>query len=104
MNGFTDEQIKKLFADVTNWLHDHILKCEHQVINTFINEDLDTTGKIIPVVYLAKSIEKLAEADIAVFTPGWEKARGCRIEHQIAEEYGISIFEIKQKLSLTSFD
>jgi len=29
----------------------------------------------------------LAEADICMFAPGWEKARGCRIERIIAAEY-----------------
>jgi len=29
----------------------------------------------------------LAEADICMFAPGWEKARGCRIERMIAAEY-----------------
>ena len=38
--------------------------------------------------YLAKSIEFIANVDGVVFMPGWENARGCRIEHQVAEEYG----------------
>ena len=40
-----------------------------------------------PIKYLAKSIEVLADADIILFCKGWERARGCRIEHRIAEEY-----------------
>ena len=40
---------------------------------------------------LAKSIEALSQADAAVFAPGWEKYRGCRIEHQCCVDYGVPI-------------
>lgn len=43
---------------------------------------------------LGKSLEMLSEADLVVFAPGWEKMRGCRIEHIAAEEYGVKILEI----------
>lgn len=45
------------------------------------------------IEFLAKSIALLATADIAYFAEGWENARGCRIEHKCAEEYGINIVE-----------
>ena len=37
----------------------------------------------------------MSEADAVVFMPGWENARGCRIEHEIALEYGKYIREVK---------
>ena len=40
---------------------------------------------------LSKSISLMGEADLVVFTPGWETARRCRIEHQVARDYGIQI-------------
>lgn len=43
------------------------------------------------ISYLAMAIDVLARADIIIMAPGWEDARGCRIEHQVAEEYGIKI-------------
>lgn len=42
-----------------------------------------------PLWFLGKSLELLSTADIAYFAPGWENARGCRIEKMCAEEYGI---------------
>lgn len=42
--------------------------------------------------FLSKSIEYLAQADIIFFMKGWEKARGCKIEHEIAVEYDKEIF------------
>ena len=47
-----------------------------------------------PLWYLSKAIELLSSADVACFTPGWEDARGCCIEHQCAESYGIKIIEL----------
>ena len=47
-----------------------------------------------PLDYLARSIEFLAKADVAIFAPGWQDSRGCRIEHQCALEYGIIVMEV----------
>lgn len=45
----------------------------------------------IPVYYLSQSIEYLSKADAVYFLQGWQSARGCKIEHEIAKEYGIKI-------------
>lgn len=44
--------------------------------------------------FLSKSIEVLSKADIVAFGAGWENARGCRIEHQCCEDYGIKTIEL----------
>lgn len=61
------------------------------VLDTFF-DGFGPTAK--PLDYLAKSIEFLAKADVAVFAPGWQDARGCRIEHQCAVDYGVPIMEV----------
>lgn len=38
--------------------------------------------------YLSKSIDAMSRVDGLVFMPGWQDARGCRIEFQVALEYG----------------
>ena len=42
---------------------------------------------------LGRSLELLATADVAYFASGWKNARGCKIEHICAEQYGINIVE-----------
>lgn len=42
-----------------------------------------------PLEYLGESIKYLSQADVAVFCPGWEDARGCRVERLCCEEYGV---------------
>ena len=46
-----------------------------------------------PLWFLGKSLELLSTADLAVFAEGWDEARGCRIEHTCAVEYGIETLE-----------
>lgn len=46
-----------------------------------------------PLWYLGESLKLLANADIAYFAPGWKEARGCKIEHTCAVEYGIPVIE-----------
>ena len=58
----------------------------YTVINTIFAEespkDCDTA-----LYYLSKSIEAIGKVDGIVFMPGWENARGCKIEYQVAKEY-----------------
>lgn len=57
----------------------------------------DTPGPDIlneGVWYLGQSIQALAEADLAIFHPGWREARGCIIEHMICAMYNIPYFDI----------
>lgn len=80
MRGKTNEQIIEERTEIVKMLEDE----GHKVINTLF--DL-SEGKT-PVHYLAKSIEAIADVDAVVFMPGWQQARGCRIEYQVATEYG----------------
>ena len=44
-----------------------------------------------PLWFLGKSLELLSTADVILFAPGWENARGCIMEHEAAVRYGIPI-------------
>ena len=63
-----------------------------EVIDSYF-EDYNPENGCVPLKYLSKSLELLADADIAYFAKGWEEARGCRIENQCAIEYGIDVIE-----------
>lgn len=43
----------------------------------------------IPLYYLAKSLEAMSKCNAIYFCKGWENARGCKIEHEAAVEYGL---------------
>lgn len=61
-----------------------------EVINSYFSDYKPESG-CKPLKYLAKALEMLADADIAYFCAGWDTARGCKIEHQCAIEYGIEV-------------
>ena len=82
MNGKTDEEIKEARSNAINTVCRAYPSVE--VLDTFF-EDYDGNA----VQFLGKSIMKLGEADLAVFLPGWDKARGCRNEQRIAVDYEI---------------
>ena len=82
MKGKTIEQIRKEREEVIKTLE----KQGHEIIDSVANDFPE--GKSTPVHYLAKSIEFIGDAEGVVFMPGWEDARGCKIEYQIAKEYG----------------
>ena len=54
----------------------------------------DKKVKSESLYYLAKSLELLSTADMAVFAHDWLAARGCRIEETAARQYGIDVHYI----------
>ncbi len=81
MRNKTDEQILAELRAAVREQYEHA-----EELDTFF--DNPEWGALM---CLAKSIEALSQADAAVFAPGWEKYRGCRIEHQCCVDYGVPI-------------
>ena len=94
MAGKTDEEIvatrEKAIAALTDK--------GYEIVNTLFddewyrNEKADERGVIQrPLYFLAKSLEKMSLCNAGYFCKGWEKARGCKIEHDAAVAYGLEI-------------
>ena len=69
-----------------------------EIVNTLFTDEWyskeSTTARgvvQIPLCFLAKSLENMSLCHAAYFCKGWEKARGCRIEHEAAKAYGLEI-------------
>lgn len=68
----------------------------HEVVNSYFkefNEENRCDLAHVPVYYLGKSLQKMAECDAVYFAEGWELNRGCVIERAVAENYGLLIME-----------
>lgn len=65
---------------------------EIEVIDSFFK---DAPHDAKPLWFLGKSLELLSNADVIVLGKYWENARGCRIEHECAIQYGIKIAYIE---------
>ena len=92
MRGLTDIEILKVRLEIKNRAEK--TKGEPvELIDSFIKDYPGEINKSIPVWYLGKSIQLLSQADIAYFGGDWRNARGCKIEHEVARTYGITIIE-----------
>lgn len=96
MKGFTDEQIKEDRERAIQKLE----SLGYEVINTLFTDEWYNKDKMaergvvqIPICFLAKSIENMSLCHAAYFVKGWNEARGCKIEHEVAEAYGLIIIE-----------
>lgn len=89
MRGKSNEEILAIRSDATQAAKDAVGE-EAEVIDSFF-ENAPVGAK--PLWFLGKSLELLATADVAYFARGWSEARGCKIEHLCATEYGIHTIE-----------
>lgn len=64
---------------------------DYDQIDSLVNIEMMGDSKHLSVRCLAESIKHLSKADVVLFAKGWEDARGCKIEHEIAKQYGIEI-------------
>lgn len=44
--------------------------------------------------FLSQDILIMDKADLIVFGPNWESAKGCRVEHELATAYGLNMIEL----------
>ena len=82
MNGKSEEQIRQERDELVNKIQEE----GDTYIDTIFQDEVPE-GYDIPIYYLAKSIETIAYADKIIFMDGWDKARGCIIEHEVATSY-----------------
>lgn len=86
MNDKAEEQIKEERKRIV----DNFEKMHIEVINTLFTEEAPEDCNI-GVYYLGKSISAMKDIDAIYMCDNWREARGCRIEYQVAKEYGIKI-------------
>ena len=70
----------------------------YEIVNTLFTDEWYSPDRMgergvvqIPLCFLAKSLENMSKCHAAYFCRGWEKARGCRIEHEAACAYGLTV-------------
>lgn len=81
MRGKTEKQIKAELEQAKRKIIDEYGDVE------FIDSYFPEGQQGSPVMMLGKSIMLMSGADLVFFADGWESARGCRIEHEVATQY-----------------
>ena len=89
MRGKSDDEILAERSNAIQAAMDSV-NDEIEVIDSFFQ---GAHAEASPLWYLGESLKLLGTADIAYFAPGWNEARGCKIENVCAKEYGIPTIE-----------
>ncbi len=55
---------------------------------------LGPNARFDPLESLGLAVQMMNKADVVIFVPDWEKARGCRVERMCAELYGKEIVDL----------
>jgi hypothetical protein len=94
MAGKTDEEIAETRERAIKVLKER----GYEIVNTLFTDEwynkdnMERRGVVqIPLCFLAKSLENMSLCHAAYFCDGWENARGCRIEHDVALAYGLDV-------------
>jgi hypothetical protein len=62
----------------------------YEVIDNICHEFKDNAdGRAL--YYLGHSLQKMSEADVAIFFGRWKESDGCQIEFETAKRYGVPI-------------
>ena len=94
MAGKTEEEIREARERAIS-----VLEAKgYEIVNTlftdewYSQESMKERGVVqIPLCFLAKSLENMSLCHAAFFCKGWERSRGCMIEHAAAKAYGLEI-------------
>ena len=94
MAGKTEREIVETREKAMKYAEEH----GYEFVNTqftdewYSRDSVEQRGVVqIPLCFLAKSIENMSLCHAAYFCKGWKNARGCRIEHEVAEAYGLKV-------------
>lgn len=91
MSDLSDGEIiairEKIFGDYQAEHPDAYLLDSYEDIKRHMGEYYTATNPTVAM--LARAVDIMADADVILFAPGWEKHRGCRIEDKIATYYDI---------------
>lgn len=90
MNGRTEKEILKERQEIENILRKYFSLEDVYILDSFIEKAQDVN----PLFCLGHSIMELSKADYAVFAPEWANSRGCCIEYNCCQQYGIKILYI----------
>lgn len=97
MNGLTDAEITATRNRAIQYL-----KSEgYEVVDSYFKDEFAEPPANVNkgIYFLAKSLEKMSECTMVYFCRGANAARGCRIEHAVADAYGLTaVHEVDEQV------
>ena len=96
MKGKTFEQIKQERLDIIDKLEDSGYQIVNNIICAKAPDNVDEA-----LFFLSLSIRIMSKVDCLCFMTGWEQARGCMIEHEVAYLYGKEVIYEEELVNKT---
>lgn len=93
MKGKTDEEILSERNRAINKIKETVYEEDVEIVDSFLKDIKVPNSVNEPLYYLGNSLILLSTANIAYFIKGWNEARGCKIEHECAVQYGLKVIE-----------
>jgi len=91
MAGLTENEIFATRNDICNKFN---IEAE-ELIESYRKDNVPHKDVNTNVWCLGDSIRLMAFANLVIFAPGWEEARGCLMEHDICTLYEIPFIEME---------
>lgn len=92
MHGMSEKEVMDLRRRAKSYLDEFYGEVE--IIDNYHHENApENAGR---VWHLGESIKMMNDADLVVFCPGYELARGCRVEEKICLEYDIPYLVLEE--------
>ena len=91
MRGLDNDTILAKREEILNKVKELYPNKEIELIDSFFK---DAPVEAKPLWYLGDSLKLMSEADLIIFADNWESARGCKIEHECAIQYGYTFQEL----------
>lgn len=85
MRGKTEDEIRAIQDEAKK----ELASMGYDALDTYYGFDMPWFVKNEALYCLGISLVDMANCDAVYFCRGWEDARGCQIEHEAAEAYGI---------------
>lgn len=93
MKDLSDDIISENRKKLTAYIEYKLFpEADVEIVDSYFEEYPNDTCKNKGVWYLGKSLQKLSEADAFVIESGAEESRGCKIEMNVADAYGIDTY------------
>lgn len=92
MKGRTEENIKNSMARMHK-IAELVFDQKLEVIPTFINDNPPENSKQA-IWYLGESIKRMAEADYFIGIGYYDAFKGCNIELDVANQYGLRVTNV----------
>lgn len=90
MNGKSNEEIEKERERAIEDIKEEFDTDDVEILDSYFK---DAPHEAKPLWFLGSALRILSSADVAYFCSGWDQARGCKIEHECAVQYGIKVME-----------